>query len=103
MADAVARIQLPRARRLVRCEDCKNYRSEGAEHACPATQQLTGELAGINLARLTNRQWSGIDCALCGLWLCTPPNDTRPLGELLDPYGHRFTLWAHAPNCGAPE
>jgi ribosomal protein S27E len=98
--EAMARVSLPEARLMVKCPGCTRYYSEGREHACPAKQKLTGELARVSLKSLTNRQWYGIDCALCGLWLCQPAGTgTRSLGNVLDEYGHRFTLWAHDPPC----
>jgi hypothetical protein len=85
---------------MVRCEHCARHYARGNDHACPAKQRLTGELARINPATLTNRQWSGMDCALCGGWLRVPAETgTRSLGDIPDPYGHRFTLWAHDPPC----
>ena len=57
------------------------------------------ELAAIDLKGLSGRQWSAIDCALCGGWLSLPRGTaTRSLGDVTW-RERRYTLWAHDPAC----
>ncbi|MGK5530129.1 hypothetical protein [Streptomyces sp. URMC 129] len=85
-----------RARRLVCCDVCGCCYEQGLLHTCPPPAvRLPNELAGMDLDRLSMRQWSGTDCVLCAAWLGNRlTGQTRRVAEVSG-----CVLRACAPHC----
>ncbi|WP_159037183.1 hypothetical protein [Streptomyces specialis] len=83
-------------RRLVRCDVCPGVYEQGTTHVCPEPPiHLPTELAGMDLERLTLRQWAAKDCVLCAEWLGNKPTSaTRRVADV-----HGCVLRACAPHC----
>lgn len=89
------------ARRLATCPRCHASYEEGSPHACP-TRRVPPELAWLDVDRLSSRQWAGISCVRCGGYLGAPGVRPQRVGDVVDDWGHRLTLYDHGGPAACP-